>query len=286
MCGAGAHAPSGPPWTSTTVGSARSRRPAARRSRRRSGPPAPGACGQRHHRLRVAPLPGGAHRGPDASATRVAAVRRRPGRAWTAPSRGCPRCPSQVTTPVRRGRERVGRRCRHRRAADGPAVGRSTGSNVNAATAASDRDPRRRPRSGRPPTQTGLGPAVDHPAGEVAVDPVADRAVEVGRRCRSARRRAVGRADEQPGAHVVERDRRRGSRPRRASGRRASRRDGSPSRPARGPRVARRSGASTSTAQIVVRGRRSASGPRSAVNATRPAVRAPGDPGDAPVARW
>ena len=58
MCGAGAQAPSGPPWTSTTVAIGPSGASGGEAIHVSIGPPAPGASVQGHDRHRVAPLPG------------------------------------------------------------------------------------------------------------------------------------------------------------------------------------------------------------------------------------
>ena len=134
----------------------------------------------------------------------------------------------------------------------------------------------------------GAVPPGDHPARQVAVDPVADRPVEVrGEVDRRAGAAAVGRSDQHGRADVVARlglqdaDRRdpaavRGDR-------------GLGGRAARGEDLARLGGpaspgASTSTAQIVDLGARSGCGPRSLVKTTRPPVGMPGDVAHAPVA--
>ena len=110
------------------------------------------------------------------------------------------------------------------------------------------------------------------PAGQVGVVPVADRPVEV-RRERSARAVAVGRPDEDRRAQVVGSVRVVDADDRQPAAVRRERRAGRPAGRARGPRAApgpspaSPSAASASTAQIDVRGRRSASGLRSAANA-------------------
>ena len=111
-------------------------------------------------------------------------------------------------------------------------------------------------------------PARDHPAGQVACRPSCRSAGRgPGRGRRRGRRAAVGRRDEHGRAEVVERLRPPGRRSPRASGRPA-RPTGLVAQPAgartsRGSAVPASPGASTSTAQIVVRGARSGSGPRS-----------------------
>ena len=240
-----------------------------------------------HDRLRVASLPGGARSRRTRGSPRGRAVAR-PARASSAPSRGCRRVPSQ-----RSSRRRADRATASAwvddvavdAGADG--AGRSAGRGIERERAGCER-----PRS---VTVATIGPRVepDGPGAastiqpvEVRVGPVADRAVEVRRRAPTARADPSAGPTSRPGltsssgsgSRIADRGDPAAVRRARGVARRAAR--------ARGPRVARRAAASsTSTAQIVVRGRRSASGPRSAVNATvRPSGRQAMS-GDAPVAR-
>ena len=203
MCGAGAHAPSGPPWTSTTVGSGPSPASGGEAIQVSIGPPAPGASVQRHDRLRVAALPGGADRASGRAGGRCRAVPAR-ARASTAPSRAS-------------RRSRATRRRRSSTTASEWTDDVAVGQTPTTRSAGRSRD-RSMTSHGcdRPRSETAIDDAVrprprrarcglDHPArrGRVSTQLPIGRSrsgVSVDRR-----RRPVGRAEEEAGADVVER---------------------------------------------------------------------------------
>ena len=265
MCGAGAQAPSGPPWTSTTAGRAASPAPGGDAIQTSIGPPAPGRLDEAHVRQSDGG-PASASRAAIGFEGRVAgAVVAGRHRASAAPSPGCRRCRASRSGRLGADGDRVGRDVARR------ARRRSTASctrlrvepedvRMRAAAVGDRRDEPLVVEPERP-----VAP-VDHPAVEVGVDPVADRPVEVRARAATAVR----------------------SRPPARRGRPGSRRRAAPARGGRLAAIQRPSGdhagwfaqpgredlarlarraASTSTAQIVVRQWRSGSGPRSAVNA-------------------
>ena len=169
------------------------------------------------------------------------------------------------------GRDRVGDDVARRSAGRWPAA-RPRASIVN-------RCGRERPRSETVATivvgvdPDGAVPARDHPAGQVAVDPVADGPVEVrGEVDAAGRRAAVGRRDEHGRADVVERLGLQDADRRDPAAVRGDRRAGRRSRPARGPRAARRSRRRRARRRPPPRSssaaRRSGCGPRSLVKTT------------------
>ena len=239
---------------------------AARRSTSRSAPPDPGACDEL-----ASPATGSGA----ASASRSRSASRNAPRSTVNSSgaRAAERAPATVTAPpptATADRRGVGVA-----PASGSAAGRRpalrgsstvNGHGTRPAAVGDDRDDRLAVEPGR------AGPALDHPAGQVGVVPVADRPVEV-RRERPARRRAVGRADEaRSGSGRRERPGRPTPTPR-ASGRPARTPGGSPSRRARGARAAPRPSPRLAVGRVRVdrpdrRPRREVRvGPRSAANA-------------------
>ena len=266
-CGAGAHAPSGPPWTSTIVGSGSSPAPARRGDPRLDRAARPGRLDASHLDRREPPLPGDA----DASSGSTSAAAARP------PSRSIDRAPSPGC-----------RACR------GPRSCRSAGATASVWVVASDHGRvaraaigvggrSARPVAGSSRKRTGCdrprsvtvativaSSSQSGPCRPDTIQPLRSVSIQlpIGR-SRSARVDGLGgAADPSAGptriarADVVERVGPRGHRWPRPSGRRASTPGGWPSRRGPGPRAARRprAFASTSTAQIVVRGRGPAPG--------------------------
>ena len=295
MCGVGHHAPSGPPWTSTMVGSGASPAPAGE-----ADPDVDRAAGA------------GRLDEPHLDSVRSAAARpSRRSTGWSAAGARRPVSGQSTVDQLHRPRA-VGRQGGDaRRAADRQAVRRGRRPGRRASPASSGRSARRRAgrsrRSSRKrrgcdrprslTTATIVASSSHHgPCRPETIQPVWSVSIQlpIGRSRsgagRSARRRAQpsAGASEDRRADVVERlggRRRRWPRP---SARRARRPGGSPSRRAarssRGSRVVRpprrrRPPRSSSAAA------RSGSGPRSAGERDRPAVGMPGDVGRRPSRR-
>ena len=242
-----------------------------------------GRLGQGHHRHREPPLPGRPDPRPDAWRPT------RRGRGSASSMARTPSVPSQLIAPVAGPRVATAREWATMSPVDeGLDPDRSSdlrrqveGRRVSPP---SRRDRGDDPVRGRPERSAA---ARRHPARQVRVGPLADGSVQVRREHPRLRRPIDGGGDEAraevvEGLGLVQADRRRSRRP---SGDHAGWLAQPPAaRTSRGS-VASVPSRSTSTAQIVVRGRRSASGPRARGEGDRPAIGAPCDVGHAPIAR-